>query len=566
MNPNMTNLLRSAAFGALLLTGTGTYAYDADTLAFYPFCDYPSGTDVTKRNLDTGNPMTFTNAVDDTQYLITAEAKQYWGSLAAGGSYLGTTNDIPGRYLVGGSGYVAEPPIAGLYQAAFLRARPDAKSGHGVKLTLPGLASELSKYDNWTVECFIKVPTASDFSSWGYLIALDAGLTYDGNPVSVTVLPTAGSYEDGGWRVKVGSTYPIIGSGDAYNSGWMHIALVCTATELKFFVNYKQVGTTVTIAHAGSNEGQDLLINAAAVTEGSATWSGYVAGLRVKKVALTTDQMLHASESPTGLPETVFQWPLEGEVGASPTGGMLVAVANSTGIEPVLAERRDGTVYEKDVKVRETYTAVSLTGVPKTGASIYGSGNCIKVPKNSMEAIVGDFTMEAYVKFDYKTWMAKYAEGETRSYVSIFWQDWYNSSDRNVIWSLQLRKRNDIFYPCIFGYHTDWSSFLFEDFTTPIKMDNKWHHYAITYDYADKTFEVFEDGVSLGARTLTKQLYLSAQTQYNNGLNYDLMVGYGMACQPFEGLIDEVRYSRKILTPVEFISVDDRQGMMLIFR
>ena len=555
MSPNMTNLLRSAAFGALLLTGVGAYAYDADTLAFYPFCDYPSGTDVTKLG-----SMTFTNAVDGTKYLITATTDSYWGSFAAGGSYLGTTNDIPGRYLVGGSGYVAEPPIAELYQTAFLRARPDAKSGHGVKLTLPGLASELSKYDNWTVECFIKVPTASDFASWPVVLKLDAGLTYGGSPMPVSVVATADSYADNQWRVQLGTAYPINGRGAAYNSGWMHIALVCTATELKYFVNYKQIGATVTIAHAGQNEGQDLLVNP------GPSWSGYVAGLRVKKVALTTDQMLRATQYPYGLPETVFQWSLEGTVGEVPTGDMLVAVANSTGIEPVLAERRNGTVYEKDVKVRETLTAVSLTGDPKTGSNIYGSGNCIKVSKGSMEAVVGDFTMEAYVKFDYKTWMAKYAEGENRPYVSIFWQDWYDSSGRNVIWSLQLRKRNDIFYPCIFGYHTDWSSFLFEDFTTPIKMDNKWHHYAITYDYAAETFEVFEDGVSLGTRALTKQLYLSAQTQYNNGLNYDLMVGYGMACQPFEGQIDEVRYSRKVLTPAEFISVDDRQGLMLLFR
>ena len=560
MNPNMTNFLRSAAFGVLLLTGAGTYAYDADTLAFYPFCDYPSGTDVTKRKSDTGNPMTFTNAVDDAKYLITATTDSYWGSLTAGGSYLLVSDDVPGAYLVNGSGYVKEEPLAEHYQTADLHARPDAKSTHGVKMSLAGLASELSKYDEWTVECFIKVPTASDFASWPHVLKLDAGLTYNGTPTPVTVVATADTYSDNQWRVMLGSAYPINGHGAAYNSGWMHIALVCTATELKYFVNYKQVGAAATIAHAGPNEDQDVLVNP------QPSWSGCVAGLRVKKVALTTDQMLRGSEYPHGMPETVFQWPLEGEVSASPTGDMLVAVANSTGIEPVLAERRNGTVYEKDVKVRETLTAVSLTGVPKTGSGIYGSGNCIKVPKDSMEAVVGDFTMEAYVKFDYKTWRTKYAEGENRPYVSIFWQDWYDSSGRNVIWSLQLRKRNDIFYPCIYGYHTDWSSFLFEDFTTPVKMDNKWHHYAITYDYAAKTFEVFEDGVSLGTRTLTKQLYLSAQTQYNKGLNYDLMVGYGMACQPFEGLIDEVRYSRKVLTPAEFISVDDRQGLLLLFR
>ena len=556
MKHETTKRLGKVVLCSALLAGGSAYSFDGDTLAFYPFCDYPNGTDVTKIGKETG-AMTFTNAVDAAKYPITATTASYWSSAVLAGSYLFMTNDIPGRYLVNGGGYVADGPLADLYQAANLHARSDVKAGNGVKMTLQGLASELSKHDNWTVECFVKVPTESDFASWPQVIRLDAGLTYGGTATSVAVYATASTYAgSGSWRVGLGAAYPISGSGVAYNTGWMHIALVCTATDLKYYVNYTQIGTAAAIAHAGPNEGQDLLVNS------QPSWSGFVTGLRVSKAALTPNQMLHASDCPTGEPAVKAQWPLEGPVGTQPTGENLVVVEYPAGNAPILAARKEGKVLEGGVNVRQTTSAVRLSGAEKGADEAFAKGNSLRIPADSFTPILGDFTMEGYFKFDKKAWELKYLDGNTRRYVSVFSQEW-KADDTRRVWEFSFQRQSDGSYvPRIGAWKGDWTALTGATFGNAVNADGKWHHYALTYDHSQATFEFFEDGVSLGTHTFSDQIGLSVQgTAGNTGYR----VGTYGASQPYEGLVDEVRLSQKVLAPSEFIKIDDRTGFIMSF-
>lgn len=553
MNPNKANILGSVALGVLLLTSTGAYAYDADTLAFYPFCDGAVG--------ENGTALTLTNAVDASKFLATSYTDSAWA-----GAGLFFTNDVPGRYLVGGKGFHEEGPVASIFQAATLNARRNdatgvVMSGYGTKVTCSGLASELSKCESWTVECFAKIPRAVDCTAdYKRLITLDAGIKNGTNEGDLHVVAVSETVDGKGWRVQLGNGYPVIGNGaDGYGE-WLHVALVCTATELKYFVNYAQVGSTVSITRTGENEGKDLEIS------GNRKWCGHIAGLRVMKRALTTDEMLRVSEYPTGDPMVLAQWPLEGVIGTQPTGERMTAVDIPAGNVPLLEERRNGRVYEQGVQMRETLAAVRLSGVEKAAGATYATGNALMIPENSFVPILGDFTMEGFFKFDRKVWETKYYtdKNEIRPYVGLFRQDWRDGDKTRKVWQISLQRYGDgTYHPRVGANRSDWAAMTDTGFGSAVKTDGKWHHYAVTYDHAQMTFEFFEDGVSLGTHTFSDPIGLDKQPAGGNTAYY---VGAATGAHPFEGLVDEVRLSQKKLTPAEFVSIDDRQGMMLIVR
>ena len=547
-----TNQLGRIALCAILLAGVSAFAYDSDTLAFYPLCDGAVG--------ENGTALTLTNAVDASKFPATSYTDSAWA-----GAGLFFTNDVPGKYLIGGNGFHEEGPVASIFQAATLNARRNettgvVMSGYGTKVTCSGLASELSKYESWTVECFAKIPRAADCAAdYKRLITLDAGIKSNSNEGDLHVVAVSESVDGKGWRVQMGTAYPVIGSGaDAY-SEWLHIALVCTATELKYFVNYAQVGSTVSITHTGENEGKDLEIS------GNRKWCGHFAGLRVTKRALTTDEMLRASEYPTGESAVKAQWPLEGPAGAVPTGECLEAVEAPAGNIPLLEVRKKGMVIEMGARVRETMTAVRLSGVEKAEGTLFATGNSLKIPDGGFSPVLGDFTMEGYFKFEKSAWEAKYYtdKGETRPYVGLFRQDWPGDATRKM-WQISLQRYGDGTYHLRIGAtKSDWGIMSDANFGSAVKMDGKWHHYAVTYDHSLKTFEFFEDGVSLGTHTFSDPIGLDKQPTTGNTAYY---VGASAGAHPFEGQVDEVRLSQKVLTPAEFISIDARQGMVLLYR
>ena len=552
MKHETTKRLGKVVLCSALLVGGSAYSFDGDTLAFYPFCDGPLGSN--------GTSLTLTNAVDATAFSVTNYTDSAW---AKAGLFF--TNDVPGKYLFDGAGYHPEP-LSTLFQAVQLGIRHNgaggtagtAMGGFGTSMNIIGLASELSKHDAWTVECFVNVPRAEDFvAAYRSLFSIDAGLTYSGADSTVVVYATGGTYSSKDWRVALGGTYAIIGTAPAaFNSGWMHVALVCTSTEIKLYVNYTQVSGAAAIGHAGENEGKNLVVNL------SRSWAGHIAGLRVTKTALTPNQMLRASDCPTGEPAVKAQWPLEGPVGTQPTGENLLVVEYPDGNAPILAARKEGKVLEGGVNVRQTTSAVRLSGAEKGAAEDFAKGNSLRIPADSFTPILGDFTMEGYFKFDKKAWESKYLDGNTRRYVSVFSQEWKGDSTRRV-WEFSFQRQSDGSYvPRIGAWKGDWNPLTDAKFGNAVNADGKWHHYALTYDHSQATFEFFEDGVSLGTHTFSDPIGLSVQgTAGNTGYR----VGTYGASQPYEGLVDEVRLSQKVLAPSEFIKIDDRTGFIMSF-
>jgi hypothetical protein len=72
--------------------------------------------------------------------------------------------------------------------------------------------------------------------------------------------------------------------------------------------------------------------------------------------------------------------------------------------------------------------------------------------------------------------------------------------------------------------------------------DGKWHHVALTYDWPTKTVRLYADCAKVVENVLTGQLVLD---------NGDIRIGNGD--QAFDGWIDEVRLTARVLTPAEFL-------------
>jgi len=91
----------------------------------------------------------------------------------------------------------------------------------------------------------------------------------------------------------------------------------------------------------------------------------------------------------------------------------------------------------------------------------------------------------------------------------------------------------------------------FVAWTVPSVADDGWHHLAVTRDVSGSSVELFLDGVSQGAQTVS----LTALSIDPGGLvlaqDQD-SVGVGFtSAQAFSGSLDEVRFYTRVLTPTE---------------
>lgn len=79
----------------------------------------------------------------------------------------------------------------------------------------------------------------------------------------------------------------------------------------------------------------------------------------------------------------------------------------------------------------------------------------------------------------------------------------------------------------------------------PNIQDGQWHHVAVTYDYATRKATMYVDYVSTGSMTTTHEVVYDAKS---------LFFGKGAGSnQAFDGWLDEVRLSDRVLLPHEFL-------------
>jgi len=92
--------------------------------------------------------------------------------------------------------------------------------------------------------------------------------------------------------------------------------------------------------------------------------------------------------------------------------------------------------------------------------------------------------------------------------------------------------------------------------TTAFVGDGLWHHVAITYDYPSKTVRLYKDYEKVLESTTTNPMWLDSGDIRFGGSS-------GGRTRSFDGWIDEVRLSDRVLTPDEFLHMIPVKGTVI---
>ena len=531
---------------------------DGGELAFYPFADRANG-------VKAANDFVITNAVDGSLYGGVVSNVYTW----TGGVFF--TNAVPGRYLFDGEGYHATP-YASDFGSVFIGGRNN-ESGEpygekmSARVSFDSLAAALHDEDHWTVELFYFLPN-NQWQGYKKVLSLDPGYAYNGTPTPINLMPSV--KDTWQWRIQTSSnTYPgIFNASTSYYDRWMHIALVYDNGSLAVYLDYTK---KVTLAYTKAEAVQNAPLNLSDLSA-----RGAFCGLRVMRRALAPTEFLRASDHPTQIDRTAFEWPLEGAVGASVPDPVAYDDSGDVGLgAPRFVDRKGRLVFSgaEAVPARTSSVAVALSIASKTSSSdLFACGQGLCLPAGSVERILGDFTMEAFMKFDKDEWESKVANHvidgveEPRKRLILFGQK-FVSDGYPATWSLGLNLRSGVYRPLLSAILRNGNtnvSVSHEDLEAAVTTDGRWHHYAVTYDSSTYTMTAYEDGKELTSTTFDYPLALrlqQSQTAYYVG------AGKTLSGHPFAGDVDEVRLSRCVLSPSEFLRMSPvPSGLVILFR
>jgi hypothetical protein len=85
--------------------------------------------------------------------------------------------------------------------------------------------------------------------------------------------------------------------------------------------------------------------------------------------------------------------------------------------------------------------------------------------------------------------------------------------------------------------------------------DNQWHHVAVTYDQAGLTLGLYVDGASVATN--------AAEPNWAWELGQQIELGFStnLAWQPYNGLLDDVRFYSQVLTDSDIASAYQTNGL-----
>ena len=552
------------------------------TVAFYAFNDVLPGQCITN--------LTVQNAADATRYAGTADITETAGYEATGRcEYSG---EGPGKYVFDGVMRGSEPlvtnPRSVLFDGAQMWYDADGNLTKncviysGGRILFDGLATTLLASDEYTVEFFYRIPAGITEFSW-FNTTVEWGNPDDSATRSRgLILPNHVKGADHTMRrVSVaGSTssnkyydYPARLS----DGQWHHVAVVRSknakgAGVATLYCDYVNVSNGCNDAKVAAPPTLPLILSR------DYRFRGCISCLRVTTNALTTAQMLYASMTTNFVDKTLFHWTMEGEpetpvAVVTNLGGFVLQDfagqyitnylgASGSGVaedvtRPLVISRsrpRKGRVVSASGENVHT----NLT----SGALPYESGSfrSLRVPASSMVPVVsGSFTFETFFRFaDKASWDAHRGSGS--SLCSLAYRPSDAVPNRAFDWWCGLKGFGNGALRAVVSTAPTTAGDVAIETATSVPFDGKWHHYAFVYDEENLTITQFLDYRESGTATLPAPIL---RTGAANG-DY-LYIGKG-AGTPFEGLLDEVRYSSVALAPSEFLTLTDPIGLMLIVR
>ena len=547
-------------------------AFDANTLAFYTFNDRPAGTEA--------DGVTITNSVDRAMYVGTAEKATY-------GTFT-FSDDRPARYIFAKCDWnaelIAENPNS-------LRMHSSGNSNLdncGGTVSFEKLAEAIGESPTFTVEFFYKVmPNVTYWASYTSRLKIPVSNATD--EISIDLMLT----EQWRWRYKLSSvsTYTILQySSSAYSLQdglWHHIALVYKSDGKLYAYGDRDFSASVAMSFSAAKD--------AALELGCKAIRGYVTCLRVTGKALSTDDFMFASDRRDCIPREVFHWSLDGTAGETATtlsnrAESAAAFVTNTyqktsrngigTIEPASDDSRTGTYVETaPMGVRYTLLnprdgSASVTNgggvaVSASADSDIAFGPQLRCPVGTFYRVRGDFTFEAFMKFDYEKWKARADDTRVKD-VTIMGMWGGNNRQTGALrfgmkpstnnaagtYSLLAARANHT-YATITGNDPDRTTYY-----AGLCSDGKWHHVCMKYDSANMLLTAYLDYTT---KVSTLQMDQSLMTVDMKEAYYMVNGGLNFAAGDFE--IDEVRLSRKLLSAEEMLHFEKQpKGMVLIFR
>ena len=540
-------------------------AFDADTLAFYTFNDKPAGAEA--------DGATITNSVDGTSYLGTA-------TKADNGSFT-FSDDRPARYIFAECDWNAELLVENPNSLRMYGTGNSNKSNSGGTVSFANLAEAIGGASTFTVEFFYKIIPGVTYWAGSYASVMTIPVSNASSQVNLVLTPTE-AYR---WRFKLGDgSYTALAYPSSYNLQdglWHHIALVYKSDgKLYAYGDRDRVTTGVAMSFAEAKN--------AALELGCKAFRSCVTCLRVTRKALSTQKFMFASDRRDCIPREVFQWSLDGTAGETATvlsnradsaAASLTSVygqSSKTGVGTIIPasdDSRTGTHVETApmgprcilVDACDGSAAVTNGGgvaISATPNSDMAIGPQLRLPVGTFYRVMGDFTFEAFMKFDYQRWKTSAPAARVKT-VLLMGMEAGNNRTAALRLGMTPQVGSEYGKYSLLAAKADWTmpsteGGNFKGFCS----DGQWHHVCMTYDATAHVLKAYLDYTN---NVCTLQLDQALMTPDMSVAYYALGSGFYFAAADLE--IDEVRLSRKLLTSEEMLHLrKPKTGIMLIFR
>ncbi|HPK37631.1 MAG TPA: LamG domain-containing protein [Kiritimatiellia bacterium] len=343
---------------------------------------------------------------------------------------------------------------------------------------------------------------------------------------------------------------------------WHHVAVTYSASKktATFYVDYEYVSSKASYAHEVTYNTNNYPLLMGRGAGSYQAFDGWLDEVRLSDVVLAPHQFLRTYAVPE---DAQLYYTFDDAATVPSTATTLVCEAHSPAMDGLTADTRP--TFSPDIppasttRITQGYkgTVVNAdnssslffvnTGLPGNTDSAYGGQVAIPGflhPSN--------FTVEVFFKMNrhvnYSLLVGKVRTGSSPT------------------WSLSLSGADDLVRCRFDTYPVDWNlgehtyaensqNGFNQCFSTGVPgNDGKWHHAAFSYETATKNVKIYVDYVLKANGTTINPIV------YTDG---DILIGMGAGERAFDGWIDEVRITPRLLTPDEFLYTQPRLGTLI---
>jgi len=335
------------------------------------------------------------------------------------------------------------------------------------------------------------------------------------------------------------------------DGAWHHMAITYSSSSrlATMFVDYTSRGT-MTTTHEAVYTNFSLFMGRGAGSNGA--FDGWLDEVRLSDTVLLPTQFLRTDAVPE---DAQLYYTFDDAATVPSTATTLVSEAYSPTMNGLTASSAVRPTFSSDIppatttRITQGYKGKAVNadnrssllfvnaGLPANGSS---SGGQVTLPGYLHPS---NFTVEAFIKMRGNPGWPLIA-GKVRYGGYPTWSLSVSSS--------QIRCRFDTFPD---GGPIDYAHGFNQGFGTGVTVTNGlWHHVAFSYETATKNVKIYVDYVrKVNSTTINPIVYTDG----------DIVIGNGAGECAFDGWIDEVRITPRLLTPDEFLYTLPRLGTLM---